>query len=119
MNERERLTELMKEVKFTPFKDGGGLDVSVRHQLPDHAFEAIADNLLESGIIVAPCKIGTTLYMIVTKRSKVCLPPFSFVKVTKLTYYNLERVIDGFGVDVFLTREEAEAKLKEKCNCDD
>lgn len=73
----------------------------------------VVEHLIHSGVIVAPCKIGTPLYMIVTKRAKLCKSFFSFVKKTKLTYYNLERVIEGFGEDVFLTKAEADAKLKE------
>ena len=97
MNQRERLYELIAGNYINTQED---------------AMEVV-EHLIHSGVIVAPCKIGTTLYMIVTKRSKVCLPKFSFVKKTKLTYYNLERVIDGFGVNVFLTKAEADEKLKE------
>ena len=61
----------------------------------------------------APCPMGTTLYMIVTKRPKITLPEFSFIKTTCLTENNFFRVLRGFGKTVFLTREEAEARMKE------
>ena len=64
----------------------------------------------------APCKMGTTLYMIVTKRPKLNWPEFSFIKTTELTEHNFFRVIRDFGKTVFLYRQDAEdalAKIKE------
>lgn len=58
-----------------------------------------------------PCPMGSTLHMIVTKRAKVTLPPFSFIKTTYLTENNAFRIMRDFGKTVFLTREEAEAAL--------
>lgn len=60
----------------------------------------------------APCKMGTTLYMIVTKRPKLNWPEFSFVKTSYLTENNFFRVIRDFGKTVFLTKEEADAALE-------
>lgn len=70
-------------------------------------FDVPAEN-----VIVPPCKIGGTLYMIVTKRAKVTGEYFSFIKRTKLTYNNLERVQKGIGKTVFLSLEEARAVLE-------
>lgn len=70
----------------------------------------------EGRLWVAPCKLGTTLYMIVTKRPKLNWPEFSFIKTTCLTEHNFFRVIRDFGKTVFLTRKEANdalAKVKE------
>lgn len=78
--------------------------------------EWLADFLLKSGVIVPPCPIGTKIYMLVTKRAKLNLPPFTFIKDSKLTFNNLERVIEDFGKTVFLTRKEAERALKERKN---
>lgn len=64
--------------------------------------------------IVPPCKIGSTIYMIVTKRHKISLPEFSFIKQTHMTELNFFRVCRTFGKTVFLTREEAEAALAER-----
>ena len=77
--------------------------------------ENIADDLLENGVIVPPCKVGTTIYMIVTKRAKVTREYFYFIKKTKLTFLNLERVLENWGKTVFLTREEAISKLQASC----
>lgn len=63
--------------------------------------------------IFLPCPIGSPIYVIVTKRPKADFPVFSFVKNSKLSYYNLERVLEEFGKTVFLTREEAEKVIKE------
>lgn len=61
--------------------------------------------------IVPPCKIGSTIYMIVTKRHRKDLPEFSFIKTTYMTESNFFRVCRDYGKTVFLTREEAEAAL--------
>lgn len=61
-----------------------------------------------------PCKMGGTLYMIVTKRSRVYTPEFSFIKITHLTELNAFRVVRCFGKTVFLTRKEAEKALAER-----
>lgn len=61
----------------------------------------------------APCALGATLYMIVTKRPKITLPEFSFIKTTQLTENNFFRVLREFGKTVFLSREEAQARMEE------
>ena len=75
--------------------------------------ETIADYLLENGVIVPPVKIGDTVYMIVEKRAKVSREYFHFIKKTKLTFLNLERVLENWGKTVFLSREQAEKALKD------
>lgn len=59
-------------------------------------------------VIVLPCRLGDTVWMIVTRRPKITSPTFSFVKESTLSWYNMERVWQDFGKTVFLTREEAE-----------
>lgn len=59
---RTVLINLMKEVKFPAFP-GGSLDVSVAYQLPEHAFEAIADNLIANGVTIFPCKVGEWVHV--------------------------------------------------------
>ena len=126
MKDRDRLVELMKEVKFTPFREGGGLDVSVKDQLPDHAFEAIAYHLLESGVIVPTCKLGQKVWW--TDGCKKFTPCVEVKRVTCTVRYGIDytgetrngtcRVFNerDIGRFVHLTREEAEAKLKEMSN---
>ena len=98
MTEREKLIELLKS--------GGVRD------FPFNA--ALADHLLANGVIVPPCKVGDTLYMIVEKRAKITRDPFYLLKETKLTFLNLERVCKYYGTDYFLSREEAEKALAER-----
>lgn len=61
--------------------------------------------------ITLPCPMGTEIYMIVSKRRRANLPYHHWIKKTKLTYSNLERVLAGWGDRVFQTREEAEDRL--------
>lgn len=62
-------------------------------------------------LMVLPCKIGDTIYLVVTKRPRVTLPEYSFIKKSRLTEHNFFRVAREFGKTVFLTREEAEVAL--------
>ena len=50
--------------------------------------------------------------MIVEKRAKITREYFRFIKKTKLTFLNLERVLKYWGKTVFLTKEQAEKALK-------
>lgn len=63
-------------------------------------------------VVVLPCKVGDTVYLIVTKRARNYTPEFRFVKKSRLTFLNMERILQGFGKEVFLTREEAEKALE-------
>ena len=78
---------------------------------PGHLRELVeADK--DGRLVVLPCKVGDTVYLIVTKRAKVYMPEFSFVKKSRLTFFNMERVLQDYGKTVFLTREEAEKALE-------
>lgn len=81
--------------------------------------DALAEELCKSKglggsgrVWVAPCNMGATLYMIVAKRKRVCDPEFYFIKTTYLTPNNFFRVMRDFGKTVFLTKEEADVKLR-------
>lgn len=50
MGEKEKLVALMKDVVFPAFP-GGGLDVKVKNQLPEHGLEAIAEALIAAGVV--------------------------------------------------------------------
>ena len=111
MTEREKLIDLMIEAKRTDPETGS---------FTDH----LADYLLEHGVIVLPCKVGDTVYLIsfneITSCTVTSIDYNSWGIPTKLFLENSE--YDGFGVfsmqgideDVFLTREEAEKALREK-----
>lgn len=64
-------------------------------------------------VVVLPCKVGDTVYLIVTKRARTYTPEFRFIKKSRLTFLNMERVLQDFGKTAFLTREEAENALEE------
>ncbi|MBQ8603893.1 MAG: hypothetical protein IJ410_03495 [Oscillospiraceae bacterium] len=61
--------------------------------------------------IVLPCPMGTKIFMIVSTLSRANLQYHQWIKETKLTYSNLQRVLDEWGDRVFLTRDEAEERL--------
>ena len=107
MTDRERLIELIDYVlKFQPWGEIGY-----------HTSKELADYLLANGVIVPPCKVGDTVYEF------GCTDPFG----GQLDLYVVESTVSGiaifttkdihnmncFGKTVFLTKEEAEEKLKE------
>ena len=89
----------------------------------------IVDAIIDEGVIVPPCKVGDIVYKVYDIESvhrqilelevlmievgiqrKVCL------KTTKKHRYNFDKAtFEDFGKTVFLTKEDAEEKLKE-CN---
>lgn len=106
---RERLIELISKVQYM-----GGLEGK------------LADHLLANGVIVPPCKVGGTVYVV--SRYYGGIWQIYECYVDSLTVYNADifmslKSTDGwynFGVNVweigktsFLTREEAEKALKE------
>lgn len=92
--------------------------------------EALADYLLENGVIVPPCKVGDTIYQIYEKcvctlghreLHSTCDSPIDCrkcravkierqIRETDFSLIMLKRV----GVEFFTTREEAEKILKDK-----
>lgn len=104
---RDRLIELLNQAD-NKCATTNCEDCSACGKGEDFINHNIADYLLASGVIVPPCPIGTKIYMLVTKRAKLNYPKFTFIKDSKLTFSNLEKVIECFGKTVFLTREEAE-----------
>ena len=116
MTERERLIELISDAQYL-----GGLE------------EKIADHLLSNGVIVPPVKVGDLVYSFVCCFGVVL--PF-FVEQIIIDYDEKEPLVTicanchddendelladidfeykDIGVTVFLTREDAEAELKER-----
>lgn len=90
-------------------------------------FGDLADHLLANGVIVPPCKVGDKVYKITRNKVKECEVVFIGISAKeKCSYFNfVENYADGtfyksysmdfdvIGKTVFLTREEAERKLKE------
>jgi hypothetical protein len=82
--------------------------------------ETLADHLIENGVIVPPCKVGDTIYMLVTKKTHSFdlksgerrENQHTFIKKTILMESNFFRVIRDYGKTVFLTKAGAQAALK-------
>ena len=114
MTDRDRLIELINDCRSM---DGYGMDL----------VEKQADHLLANGVIVPPCKVGDTVYEVQLYSERIQAYEVITLKynghfwymVWKLKddegiYGNLEGFVDSeLGRTVFLTKEEAEAKLKE------
>lgn len=87
----------------------------------------IADHLLESGVIVPPCKVGQVVYVL---RSKTSNGKNLYLRDERISHYRVfgdwsfmcfesERLSVPeylWGKTVFLTREEAEKALAERSN---
>lgn len=118
---RDRLIELLRDT----FNYTKGVCIDF-----DEAVEINADHLLANGVIVPPCKVGTTLYFLYNNpyADKPDLTP----RIYKTTdwYFEVDKTgivintsdIHSFnkeydyhlGKTVFLTREEAEKALAER-----
>ena len=103
---RERLAELIKK----------GIDKheSTIENYVHPEWEFIADYLLDNGVVVLSCKVGDTVYQ--TDGIRIYeLEVFDVSIRRNKPYYETESIDfddDAIGKTVFLTREEAEAKLK-------
>ena len=112
---RDRLVGLL----FKPF---------IQHKINELSDTGdIADHLIESGVIVLPCKVGDKVYVLSNGmilqteiiRVKYEEEAENYSKFIRERVYvvlcNVEREFDfsDFGKTVFLTKEEAEQKLKE------
>lgn len=109
---RERLIEILTKSMDEQYEKR-------RLITPQHT----AEDLLANGVIVPPCKVGETLYQIVDMSHTACKSFVSDFTIKVLPYqiYYLNLMggvsaipFEEFGKTVFLTREEAEAKLKER-----
>ena len=112
MTDKERLIELIQNA----------VNGCARHWA-----EIIADYLLANGVIVSPLKLGDKIYKIFDIESihrkivKIEVLEIEIIfrrscgTVRKKYLYNYNAFTnDDFGKTVFLTKEEAEEKLKER-----
>lgn len=101
MKERERLIELL------------GKDY-ILYEKED--IEELADILLENGVIVPPCKVGDKIYFTYNEKvfnltvEKIVIKEEGMFLVDK--EFNDWYSIEELGKSLYLTREEAETKLK-------
>ena len=109
---RDRLVELLQASPY--------IDVLYGSQ---EEWESVAECLIANGVVVPPCKVGDSCYPLPRYRT-----PIVERKVSRITFSQRNIIIgyyenDGqyrpplrtrtLGEDVFLTKEEAEQKLKE------
>lgn len=120
MTDRDRLIELVDKAKEEYAND-----------VTDHTeTDYIVESLLNEGVIVPPCKVGDTVYYFVDinipqrlmLESRIyhieiteITMKFYFHTVKKCQYRYGHFDFNDIGKTVFLTKEEAEEKLKE-CN---
>ena len=86
----------------------------------EHCFgDRLADHLIANGVIVPPCKVGDTVYYI--RFGEIIETVVSCISFTKSNIhfetwenpYSKSFELYNIGVVVFLTKEQAEQKLKE------
>lgn len=69
MTERERLIELIRKAKHQECIDALTADIDTAIDMP-RGEEYLADYLLANGVIVPPCKVGDTVWVISESRVK-------------------------------------------------
>ena len=119
MTERERLRELL--LKCDPIKER-----DLDDDWGDGEIDDIVDSLLANGVIVPPCKVGDTVYVLfgepsrTIKEFRVRTIVFNetndligFTNKSMFTIWD-KRWYDFFGKIIFTTREEAEKALAER-----
>ena len=119
---RDRLIELIKQGE----KNFSDKYTSKVMSHINELYDFIVDHLLANGVVVLPCKIGETLYdareffykidapyLYEMKSDDICVEKDSKSGEYRFIYDDAYVGYDEIGKTVFLTREEAEAKLKE------
>lgn len=120
---KERLVDLIEKAKVLRSLDilSGDPDVIVDMPTED---EYIANYLLANGVIVPPCKVGDVLWIPSVNSNKVYSKVVKDIlirekdgEVGKYIYASSAYFpFENIGKSIFLTREEAEAKLKGREN---
>lgn len=127
MADRERLIELIKNAPTTDTVYG---NIKIPNRI--QTVQTIADYLLKNGVIVPPCKVGDTVYVVENPYTFLTLKKvlegnvisihqhehglylrvlFDTKKINGSVDYNLNWKL---GKTVFLTKEQAEKALKER-----
>lgn len=83
--------------------------------------EVYADHLIENGVIVLPCKVGTELYLSDYIEAHHRLKEYKFLGNEIAVVIDCwewqrtcTRMLSDFGKTIFLTKAEAEQALKER-----
>ena len=122
MEMRDRLIELLKQIDF----DFGEVCVMCSedgYKCHPSLEEFFADHLLANGVIVLPCKVGDVVWFDTYKKSgtvSLGIQPHKVDRIDVICVVGEKELVETklhdryFGKTVFLTKEEAEAKLKER-----
>ena len=120
MTDRDRLKAVFKKIKYKPFQTSSECDFAT--QFTDYALNCIIDECLANGVIVPPCKVGQTVYCLIqgfdnplkaNVKRIVIQESGVVISCSVLGYFGQSYMATDFGKTVFLTKEEAEEKLKE------
>ena len=107
---KERLVELVKSAPY-------GSETLGEYFNTSYIENCIVQHLLENGVIVPPCKVGDKLYFLYNNNvfdlevEKIVQKETGLFLVDK--QFNDWYSVDEIGKTLYLTREEAQAKLKE------
>jgi hypothetical protein len=117
---RDRLVELIKQAEHQEALDFFNADLDEQIDMSGDikvciGLEHLAQYLIANGVILPPCKVGQTVYSFAYPRTDIIVideetvEDCHFIVETDECYYD-ERDI---GRTVFLTKDQAEQKLKE------
>lgn len=119
MTEIERLIELIRNTPKPPFTVCGRAQGKTYQTAKN-----IADHLLANGVIVPPCKVGDTVYVLIGEPSRAVKEfrvrtivfnethdSIGFTNKSMFTIWD-KRWYDFFGKIIFTTRDEAEKALE-------
>lgn len=109
---RDRLIELNQKAHSE------WLQKEYDHETDKNLAEYSTDYLLANGVIVPPCKVGDRLYIIASISQEIIESVVigMWIVEDSVSILTIHGTIlnDSLGETVFLTKEEAEAKLKEQ-----
>jgi hypothetical protein len=114
MTDRERLIELHTKAHTE------WLQKEYDHETDKSIAEYVADYLLANGVIVPPCKVGDAVYAVGMITGQVIPSEVVGIEHTEndmfliLANQTVVSTVYQLGKTVFLTKEEAEEKLKER-----
>jgi hypothetical protein len=117
MTERERLTKLIINAPKLEFPFGSRAQGKTYQTAQN-----IADHLLANGVIVPPCKLGDTVYVVFGNGiiecivAQITIEPYAEIQYSFHCYGGMTFDMRFFGDSVFLTKEEAEKALAERSN---
>lgn len=112
MSNRDRLVELLKEADDAT--EVYNRDYPTYEKAMQAFYTSIADHLLANGVIVLPCAVGDTVWDIAGKEIKVQIVDGIEYRLDGFYIYaNEDEWLGKLGELVFLTKEEAEVRLKE------